>query len=247
MVLGFNHWLISFFRNKLRSYFNKRIFKAYISPSNSLKKDLEEHGFLNIFWNPSFIDSKSKTNSFNKRENTILYVGSLSENKGVKYLIEAFNIFHKQNPKFKLKIIGDGSEMNNLLDIVRNLLLKDSVEFTGRIPHNEVLKEFSKAKIFVVPSVWMENSPFVIIEALSHGLPVIGTNRGGITDFVINNKNGFLVEVANPEELNKSIEKIANNKKLWLNFSKNSLNLVKQADSKKHYKKLMEIYNSISN
>ncbi|MBU0581254.1 MAG: glycosyltransferase [Candidatus Margulisbacteria bacterium] len=82
----------------------------------------------------------------------------------------------------------------------------------------------------------------MIYESFSRGIPVIGSNVGGIPELVKDNLNGFLFESGNVEQLIIILEKIINNPELLKELSKNALEYVKQYDMNKHIERLLEIY-----
>ena len=116
----------------------------------------------------------------------------------------------KRYPDLKLNIVGAGPERERLDEIVKTLKLEDSVSFKGQITNQEVLDLMNKSYIFILPSV-AEGFGIVYAEAMKAGCITIGTKNEGIDGFIINGKNGFLV---NPEEkeITKLIEEIYENK-----------------------------------
>ena len=76
----------------------------------------------------------------------------------------------------------------------------------------------------VVPSIWKENFPLVVLEAMSHGLPVIASNIGGLSELVLHNKTGLLVIPNNIRDLEAKILYYKNNQKLFGKYSKYTVN-----------------------
>ena len=72
--------------------------------------------------------------------------------------------------------------------------------FLGYFPDEKLPDLYAASDIFVLPALY-ENFPFAILEAQSTGLPVISTTVGGIPEFLVNNKNGLLMEPGDPEQL----------------------------------------------
>jgi glycosyltransferase involved in cell wall biosynthesis len=159
---------------------------------------------------------RSEGRSSDKKE--IIFVGRLVTRKGVKYLIEAFHQVRKSIPHH-LIIIGDGPERGQLEEQVMNLGLNDRVRFTGTISEDALNQHYRSCSFLVLPAVYdrkgdTEGLGVVLLESMSCGKPVIASNVGGITDIVVDKRNGFLVPPADPRALAMAIVKMAQDHKL---------------------------------
>jgi L-malate glycosyltransferase len=137
---------------------------------------------------------------------TILFVGNLVKQKGVKYLLEAKK---QMNRDAELLIVGDGPLRGAMEDIVEKEGINDVV-FTGA--RRDVEKIMPSAQVLVLPSV-SEGFPITILEALSSGLPVVATRVGGVSD-ILDQKVGIIVEPSDPTSLAKAVDKILKNDEL---------------------------------
>lgn len=163
----------------------------------------------------------------------ILFVGRLVERKGVQYLIRALKIALNKNPNTILLIAGKGEYEDNLKELVEELNLKEKVVFLGALPHNETVKYYNIADIFVLPSVSSKATGYeglgvVLIEAMACGTNVIGSNVGGIPDIIIDKKTGLLFEADNSEDLAEKIDLLLNNKSLSKTLAKNAKQHIKK-------------------
>ena len=122
----------------------------------------------------------------------ILHIGSFSEVKNHKGLIDAFKIFHATVPNSKLSLIGHGVLFDEIKQYVCNCGLEDCVEFLG-IQAN-VYPFINEADIFVLPSLY-EGIPMTLIEAMGSGMPIVASNVGGIPDMLVNEESAILTEV----------------------------------------------------
>ncbi|MGD8978856.1 MAG: glycosyltransferase family 4 protein [candidate division WOR-3 bacterium] len=148
----------------------------------------------------------------------IIFVGRLVERKGVRYLIEAFSRAARSIPH-NLVIIGDGPERARLQGEVQRLEIAERVRFTGMITDDELKQYYQSCSFFVLPAVYdkkgdTEGLGVVLLEAMSYRKPVIASGVGGITDIVVDGKNGLLVPPADVVALAQAIEKMAKNRKL---------------------------------
>lgn len=126
-----------------------------------------------------------------ERENQVLYVGRLSEEKGVKTLIEAWNLMGENAPV--LKIIGDGDSRGVYEGFAKN----PRVQFCGQQPHNEVLRAVATAKLVVIPSMCYEGLPTNLMEAFVLGTPCLVSDLGALPSLVGDDRMVFKAGDAN--------------------------------------------------
>jgi glycosyltransferase involved in cell wall biosynthesis len=157
-------------------------------------------------------------NKINKRSNftnQILYVGRISDEKNVDLLIDSFNIFSEKNTKVQLKIIGDG-KLNNRFE------KNDNIIFLGRCDRETIIYNLIHSDYLILPSS-TEGLPFVFLEAMSLGIPVIASNIIGINEIVKNNERGFLFDFENYDNYKNNIDNwsiinyVATNKNKFVN------------------------------
>ncbi len=176
-----------------------------------------------------------------RRDNVILYVGSLIKRKGVNYLIEAFAMLADIYPEYSLVIVGDGVDSVALRTDVQKRALSSKVIFTGSLPPDLVRDWMQHAQVFVLPSI-EEGLGVVLLEALACGTPIVASAVGGIVD-VVSDDVGYLVSPANPEELKRSIEILIQDANIWEKMSKNARNkAVREYDWKKIANQFSVIY-----
>ena len=136
---------------------------------------------------------------------TCLFVGRLVEGKGIPELLQAANLL-KEHVKFI--IIGDGPLADRIKDSENNL---PNIDFKGKVDNAQLPKYYSSADVLIVPSTHEEGYGRVILEALSCGLPIIATNRGGVKEYV-NDKIGVLIDVS-PDNIKKAIISLLRDRK----------------------------------
>ena len=239
--LPFHHWVSTYLRNKIRIKLERNVVDLFISPSIKLRDYLKDHNLGPVIWLPQFIEFEDVDVKI-PDGNILLYVGALSKNKGVEYLINAFPKIKEEIKDAKLHIVGDGPEREALEELSKGM----DVKFFGRVPHDEVLEHYKNAKLLVMPSVWMENGPFVLYEAMSSGKPVIATKRGGIVDLVRDGINGFIVKAADSDAIAEKTIKLLKDKNLLKEFSKSSQKIIKEEfTTKKHLNYLNNLYKDV--
>ncbi|WP_054754520.1 glycosyltransferase [Piscibacillus salipiscarius] len=129
-------------------------------------------------------------NEFNKKFKKIGYVGSLEYKKGADLLPKIFSNIHMRYPSTRFKIVGDGPLKLSLKKEISNLGIEDIVEFTGNVDKDSVPIFLNDVDLVVIPSR-MEGLGMVVLEANAMGIPVVGSNVGGIPEAVGNYKNVF--------------------------------------------------------
>ncbi len=110
---------------------------------------------------------------------SLLYVGRITLDKGLDLLIKATAIILKEKNDVKIKIIGSGSEEQNIVDQIESNQLRDHVSIEGWTNFQELQKKYQEADIFIHPSRWIEPFGRTVLEAMSYGLPIITTENTG--------------------------------------------------------------------
>jgi len=120
----------------------------------------------------------------------LLFVGRVGREKGLELLLTALAAL----TELRLTVAGDGPELPACRDLVRQLGLGARVSFLGWTDAADLPSLFERHGAVVVPSLWMENSPLAVHEALAAGRPVLGSRRGGIPELVADGEQGLLFE-----------------------------------------------------
>lgn len=137
----------------------------------------------------------------------IVYAGNLVRDKKVDAILAALGSWKDRIP-FEFTVIGDGICMPSCIKLAQTLGIAGSCRFTGRMTREKKLAEFRKADVFVMISR-LETLGLVYLEAMSQGCIVIGSKNEGIDGIIVDQKNGYLVESGNAEELRMRLEYIA--------------------------------------
>lgn len=175
-------------------------------------------------------------------EKVILSVSNLVHTKGIDLNLYAIKTLLKKHPTLTYNIIGDGAEKQNLLELVKRLDIQKEVNFLGRKPNNEVLKNMADCTIFCLPS-WNEAFGIVYLEAMALGKPVIGCRGEGIEDFVEHNVNGILVKPKNVESIVEALDFLLSSPKKSESIGENARNhIVKNYTWEKNAEKTINAY-----
>lgn len=121
-------------------------------------------------------------------------VGRLHEQKGHKFLLQAFA---RVTNRARLAIVGDGELRNELVILADELNIRDRVSFLGA--RSDICEFLTAIDVFVMPSLW-EGQPIALLEALASGKPCIASDVDGIPEIITDGVNGYLVE---PRDIDK--------------------------------------------
>ncbi len=156
-----------------------------VAPSNFMKNRLLEWLPVkaNIVHIPNFVPPPPKDIKESGYSNYFLYVGVLEKHKGICNLL---NVFKKHSSEIdaRLIIVGKGSLKEKIMDYIAKNKLDNKVIVLGWLNHNNLWPLYKDALALVVPSICLENNPLVALEAMSVGIPVIGTDTGGIGEII---------------------------------------------------------------
>ena len=237
-----NSYVASFLA-AIRAYIHKylqiyeNMLDLFVAPSQFMKLKLAEYGMdetaITVLPNPVHIPPQPSI-----KENSVkpyfLFAGRLSEEKGIKQLVEAF-----KNLSYTLKIAGAGDAVLN-----QNT---ENIEFLGFQNKESLEKLAAGARAVIVPSVCYENCPLSILEAYAQATPVIASDIGGIPELVNDGETGYLIPANDTESIKAAAIQL-------MEMSEEDYEIMKQKSFKKaqeeyteelHYRRLIDIYNHV--
>ncbi|MBB3872953.1 glycosyltransferase family 4 protein [Brevundimonas mediterranea] len=148
-----------------------------------------------------------------KSRTRIAYIGYFGQHKGVATLLSAMAQV-VTDFDIELLLAGEGPEQDNYRKQAEALGILGRVRFLGKVPHEDIASVYSEADIVCLPSVWDENQPVCLMEAMSAGRPVIASRKGGIPEIVEHGRNGFLFKAGDAQELATYLSVLCGDKKL---------------------------------
>jgi len=230
--------------NTIEMYLHHKILHIYdlinisIAPSFFLKNKLDKMGFRGkIVLLPYFVQLKEYIPQYNWNNNSIVYFGRLSSEKGILTLIEAV-----KGLDITVKVIGEGP-MKEILESKIESNKYNNINFLGYRKGESLKNEIGKSMFTISPSEWYENYPFSIIEAFSLGKPVIASRIGGIPELVKDERTGLMFEPGNSGDLRRKIEYLINKPDKIREMGQDARTFVeKELNAEKHYLRLIEIY-----
>lgn len=204
------------------------------------KKFLINNNHTKVVLVPNMLyEIPNKTSKLEQKN--ILTVGRLDIGKRNDAIIKAFSKI--ENKDWKLYILGDGKEMNNLSNLIKELKLEDRVFLEGYKTKEQIEEYMLKSSLFLMASE-TEGLPMVLLEAMSYGIPCIAyETASGTNDIISNDINGYVIKNRDEkeyiEQINKVIEDESLRKKLGKNAKETSRKFSKE-EIKKIYQKIIK-------
>lgn len=158
------------------------------------------------------LNTKIPKASYIIRNKTILYFGRITALKGIYELVEIFKLLRNQT--FKLFVYGIGPDTENLKKFIRDKGLEEKIILKGYFLDEEKNSILSRARVFIMPSLWREGFGMVGVEAMANRLPIVAYDVGGIRDWLYDGENGFLISYKDKAEMAKKVDILINDTKL---------------------------------
>jgi len=261
-VIPYNLPPVSFLKVLLEFWFSYFYNKPdlLISPSNLGKKILSSYSSCRIevvsngidlsIFNPDAIPLEERR-EFRKRYGLedlpfLLYVGRLSKEKNVLYLLEIMQILKEKKEDIKLLIAGEGELRALLKRKIFSGNLDKMITLVGFLPQEDLLCAYREADILILPSLF-ELQSIVTLEAMAMGCSVLigKSDQSAARDLVKEGVNGHTFSLKNPFDAAEKINFILSNHRLKESMQKASFEIAKQHDIKKSISKIEKLYSEL--
>lgn len=199
-----------FLAKVLRTWLHRRTIKnsqiKIFAPSKILAKSMEKSLGINVGVINNGIEIPKKTTTYKKE---IIFTSRVSEEKGLQTIAKTLN-----NVKdYKVNILGDGKLYHSLKSKYKN------INFLG---FKNPKGYYETASIGLIPSIWMENFSYSVIETMSYGICLIASRRGGIPEQIEHMKTGLLFEPGNEKDFKKQLDYLIKNPEEIKRMGKNA-------------------------
>lgn len=149
----------------------------------------------------------------------VAFFGRADKVKGIDTLIKAVRQMRNREIELDLYGIAQNGSDPAYQAMLRKLAGQDSrIRFLAPVPHDRVVSILKDYHLLAVPSRWMETGPLVVLEAFAAGTPIIGSNLGGIAEWVHDGRNGLLVAFNDVAAWSSALERCADDRRLLANF-----------------------------
>ena len=185
---------------------------AFVSPSQYLADSYIQAGFapdkMHVIWNGIDVD-KFATIVRKPLQGKLRFsfFGNFGRHKGIHTLFEALPLLKDPN-SVQINLIGDGNERAAYEQQLLENGCTGLVKFWGKLDNGDVARAYAETDVLVLPSIWHENQPVSITEAMACGVPVIGSNMGGIPELVEDGVSGFIFEAGNATDLAEKMDQL---------------------------------------
>ncbi|MER2999100.1 glycosyltransferase [Pontibacter populi] len=184
---------------------------ANIAVSPFLEQEMKRQSISRTIVIPNFVDEdvfkpvlKQRNKSF-----TFFTLARITSEKGIDTLLHAIKLVREKMQDIKFTIGGDGKHLQDFKDLAEMLGISDCIEWLGELNREEAVRQLQECDTFVLPSHY-ESFGVVYAEAIACGKPVIATRCGG-PESIVNDTNGLLVEVNNPQALAEAMSDMVKN------------------------------------
>jgi glycosyltransferase involved in cell wall biosynthesis len=172
----------------------------------------------------------------------LITCGRLIKRKAIDVVIRAMADIQPNG--YRLLIMGDGPEKENLEKLAEVLDIKENVIFLGTVDDNMKYKYLKAADVFTLVSLH-EGFGIVYLEAMFCGLPIICSNSGGQVDFLSHGENAFIIDVGDIRACKDAVEELRSNKKIYKIIAKNNMEKVKDFYAVPVAESYMKLFNSV--
>ncbi|MED1863686.1 N-acetyl-alpha-D-glucosaminyl L-malate synthase BshA [Fictibacillus nanhaiensis] len=207
----------------------------------NINKDIiPVHNFVDerVYYRRSNNAELRQTYGIEENEKVIVHISNFRKVKRLEDVIKSFALIRKELSS-KLLLIGNGPELTTACELVRELDIEEDVLFLGKQENVGELFSICDLKLLLSEK---ESFGLVLLEAMACGVPVIGTNIGGIPEVIVDGETGYMVELGNPESVAKKAIALLQDEEKLMKFRENSVRHVKE-----HFlsEKIVSIYEDI--
>lgn len=197
---------------------------------------------LKVLYNHSELTQVAKKSNLDKKTVSIGYLGRVVNLKRVIYLVYLAQYLHNKNiHNFIIDVVGDGSELENIKERVKNLNIQNYFIFHGF--QSNVIEYYNRFDLFVNPSS-EECLSIAMVDAAIAKLPIVAFNVGGNAEIVQNNVTGYIVETQ--EEFNKNVAYLIEHEEIRINMGEKGASIaIETFGLEQHKKELAILYSKI--
>lgn len=200
--------VLSMYLDRLRG--TRRRISAFVAPSRVVLDKMVEGGFpaAKMHHIPTFVSAADKEPAFAPGD-YILYAGAIDPFKGVRVLLDAYEAMrHRGNVRLVIAGYSLGDEEDFLkAEVARRGI--PNVEFPGFQHGEDLVALYRNARCVVMPTLWYENMPNVVLETMAYGKPVVGSDLGGVAEVIEDGVDGLLFEPGSARALSEQLDRLA--------------------------------------
>ncbi len=238
-----------FLQEKLEACAFARADSAFNIPHMASFLPPSEHDKLHLVYNVATLPTRGEAQVRMQSPYAVLAIGRLVETKGFHYLIDAVALLVKEGIDVQLSIAGSGSWMEKLKQCIAKYKLEKHVHMLGFVTHDNISQAILNSDMLVMPSIvqmgidYSDGLPTVVIEAMCHRLPVIGTDVASMGDVVKDGETGYLVPERDAQALAHAMKSLIQDRDNAVNMAQNAKELVnKLFDGKTNIDRMCQLF-----
>ncbi len=235
-----------------------RVCTRIISPGEKMKQQLRDYGVsgeievipngveTSKFVAPAAVNTRRIRAKWGIEpgDRVLVYVGRLSMEKNLAFLIESLSDLIRERPGVKALMVGSGQKKAELTELVSSKGLTDRIMFTGYIPYDQIHEYYSISDVFVTASL-SEVFPLTVIEALTSSVPVVAIDAVGTGDIITSGYNGLLTDL-DPGALRQAVQTLLDDEDLRRRMGRNAAESVKKLSVDACIAKHLDLYEHLS-
>lgn len=237
-------WISSWvFRWHQHTRWYQRFVTTFIVPSRYLEKEMIQNGFSKeqICVVPFGVDITRFTPAVESEPRFVLYVGRLSNEKGVMSVLE----IAKRLPDISFKIVGTGPQAKSLHRVGHQL---KNVTFIGFTQGEALVRLYQEAFVTLIPSRVHETFGLTAIESMACGTPVIASRVGALPEIIKDHRTGFLVAPLDVSAWTEAVMRLVYDQDLRRQFSLEArTRIAKHFNDQDHWSQIVRVYQSVRN
>jgi 1,2-diacylglycerol 3-alpha-glucosyltransferase len=179
-----------------------------------------------------------------KNKLIISYLGRLDGEKHIEVMVKAAASLIEAGYDFHVVMVGDGNAAGDLHRLVEKLGIEDRVTFTGLVSDEDLRELHRVGDIYTMPSP-TELQCITLLEAMASGKPVVAVNAGALSELCLDGKNGYLVEVDDPEAFAVACAKLLDHPERRISFGRKSRMIAESHDVKIIMPQFEKLYKKI--
>lgn len=231
--------------NRLLYVVGFKNFSTILTPSRYMHTLVERDGMKNLILPNGTELFKKAPLPIGHRPRTIAFAGRLETYKGVDVLIRAFVEVLKKHPDAHLRIAGDGSQREQLIQLAHALGVSDKAEFVGHLGRAELQSFYAASDICVMPSTWIEAFGLSGVEAMSVARPIVASHVGGIPDWLVDGDCGYIVTPGDSNDLANALDRILSDTELFHRMCERAYLQAQHFSLDAHIDALLSVYASV--
>lgn len=220
---------------------------AFVSPSKIVHDKMIEGGFprAKMHHIPTFVDVSDKEPVY-RAGSYVLYAGAIDPFKGVRELLEAWAMLGDTRD---IRLVYAGYSLGDEVDVLQQRIAAEGiadVEFTGFKSGAELTQLYQSALCVVMPTLWYENIPNTVLEAMAYGKPVVGSDLGGVAEIIEHGESGLLSAAGDVAGLSANLRRLIDGREAAERLGRNARRRVESTFSpERHCERLFALMEAV--